>query len=370
MIINLAKHKVTSSSDSSSEQETRNKKHMKNITNKTKKSSSDSSSEDEKLTTPVAKPEKQALLDKNIVQLVDGKLVSDKISSTIPENTIDKIVREWSLNSYLFNISSSLLINGDPAFYKGPADNGKRYYQGYSMLKFADTSTIDESYKYLKGAKFKMNIIEDVYSASESLNDLVAIAEETNNPRIKELAEDNYATNDKGVGMINNTDAQMFVSEAMFKELQKVFGQESDKLAVLKPFSYGNQWNAETKRYEPVQVKCSIFPLTNAYVENNPLLAEHKKLMDVDENYPQVIAFESTMKALSPFKADISTPESTSIVELDLNNFGEQVANPDHMLDSENSSLRQLKMLFYGMVENKQDYNGRSGRDIKMKLHY
>jgi len=316
----------------------------------------------------VAKTEKQALLDKNIVQLVDGKLVSDKISSTIPENTIDKIVREWSLNSYLFNISSSLLINGDPAFYKGPADNGKRYYQGYSMLKFADTSTIDESYKYLKGAKFKMNIIEDVYSASESLNDLVAIAEETNNPRIKELAEDNYATNDKGVGMINNTDAQMFVSEAMFKELQKVFGQESDKLAVLKPFSYGNQWNAETKRYEPVQVKCSIFPLTNAYVENNPLLAEHKKLMDVDENYPQVIAFESTMKALSPFKADISTPESTSIVELDLNNFGEQVANPDHMLDSENSSLRQLKMLFYGMVENKQDYNGRSGRDIKNEI--
>jgi len=145
----------------------------------------------------VAKTEKQALLDKNIVQLVDGKLVSDKISSTIPENTIDKIVREWSLNSYLFNISSSLLINGDPAFYKGPADNGKRYYQGYSMLKFADTSTIDESYKYLKGAKFKMNIIEDVYSASESLNDLVAIAEETNNPRIKELAEDNYATNDQ-----------------------------------------------------------------------------------------------------------------------------------------------------------------------------
>jgi len=316
----------------------------------------------------VAKTEKQKLIDAEIVKEIDGKLTSDRIQSTDPLNTIDKIVRDWSLNSYLFNISSSLLINGDPAFYKGPADNGKRFYQGYSMLKFADTSVIDDSYKYLNGGKFKMNVIADVQVASESLQDLINLSNKIGNSKIKELVENNYSTKENGVGMINATDAQMFVSEAFYKELLKIFGQDSNKLSVFKPFSYGNQWNSTTKRYEPVQIKCSIFPLTDSYVAMNPLLAEHKKLMDADVNYPQVIGFESTMKALSPFRADISNPESTSIVEVDLNNFGEQVANPDHMLDSENGSLRQTKMLFFGMVENDTDYNGRLGKDIKAEI--
>lgn len=312
----------------------------------------------------VAKTEKQILLDKNIIQEVDGKLVSDKISSTIAANTIDKIVREWSLNSYLFNISSSLLVNGDPAFYKGPADNGKRFYQGYSMLKFADTSVIDQSYKFLQGGKMKINVISDVEVATESKEALSELSKLANNPKIQELADAEY----NKPKSINATDAQMFVSVDLYNELQKLFGQESDKLSVLKPFYYNNQWNAETKRYEPVQVKCSVFPLTDEYVANNPLLAEHKKLMDESSSYPQVIAFESTMKALSPYKANISTPESTSIVELDLSSFGEQVANPDHMLDSHNSSLRQLKMLFYGMVENEVKYGEKLGKDIKAEI--
>lgn len=312
----------------------------------------------------VAKTEKQILLDKNIIQEVDGKLVSDKISSTIAANTIDKIVREWSLNSYLFNISSSLLINGDPAFYKGPADNGKRFYQGYSMLKFADTSVIDQSYKFIQGGKMKINVISDVEVATESKEALFELSKLANNPKIQELADAEY----NKPKSINATDAQMFVSVDLYNELQKLFGQESDKLSVLKPFYYNNQWNTKTKRYEPVQVKCSVFPLTDEYVANNPLLAEHKKLMDESSSYPQVIAFESTMKALSPYRANISTPESTSVVELDLSSFGEQVANPDHMLDSHNSSLRQLKMLFYGMVENEVMYGEKLGKDIKAEI--
>jgi len=312
----------------------------------------------------IVKTEKQTLLDKNIIQEVNGKLVSDKISSTLVENTIDKIVREWSLNSYLFNISSSLLVNGDPAFYKGPADNGKRFYQGYSMLKFADTSVIDQSYKFLQGGKMKINVISDVNTATESKEALSELSKLANNPKIQELANAEYNKSDS----INATDAQMFVSVDLYNELQKVFGQESDKLSVLKPFYYSNQWNAEMNRYEPVQVKCSVFALTDEYVANNPLLAEHKKLMDESSSYPQVIAFESTMKALSPHRANINTPETTSVVELDLSSFGEQVANPDHMLDSENSSLRQLKMLFYGMVENDIMYGEKLGKDIKAEI--
>jgi len=38
------------------------------------------------------------------------------------------------------------------------------------------------------------------------------------------------------------------------------------------------------------------------------------------------------------------------------------------MLDSENSSLRQLKMLFYGMVENDIMYGEKLGKDIKAEI--
>ena len=188
----------------------------------------------------VAKTEKQSLLNKNIIQEVNGKLVSDKISSTIAENTIDKIVREWSLNSYLFNISSSLLVNGDPAFYKGPTDNGKRFYQGYSMLKFADTSVIDQSYKFLQGGKMKINVISDVNTATESKEALSELSKLANNPKIQELADSEYnmkinPETGKEEFPINATDAQMFVSVALYNELQKLFGQETDKLSVLKP---------------------------------------------------------------------------------------------------------------------------------------
>lgn len=312
----------------------------------------------------------------------EGKLTSTKI---VTKQNLNNLLTEWTLNSYLFNINSSLLINGDPAFYKGAEDNGKRFYQGYSMLKFADTSTIDNSYKYIKNGQMKINVVSDFEAPSRFGKELHELADITGNENIRNLANEEYL-DEKSV---NATDAQMFVSVGMYAELQKLFGNSSAELqegftnadianvlnknsvgilSIMKPFFYGVQWNSEYKRYEPIQVKCSIFPLTNKYTANNPILAKHKALMDANENYPQVIAFESTMKALSPFKAKLQDPSNPSEVVLDLNNFGEQVANPDHMLDSENSSLRQLKMLFYGMVEDDKTYGNKTGREIKNEI--
>jgi len=337
-------------------------------------------------------------LNSDVIQEKDGVLTSDKIETT----NVEKLITEWALNSTLFNVSQSMLINGDPAFYKGAEDNGKRFYQGFSMLKFADTSTIDESYKYLKGGKMKINIIADVEEGTRSTQDLADIAKENNLPNVQKLANDHYNTKVDKDGKVKNplnaTDAQLFVSVGIYEELKRVFGISSEELSegfsnadlanamnsvpksqqgildIIKPFFYGVQWNEEYQRYIPIQVKCSIFPLTNKYVANNPLLAEHKALMDADENYPQVMAFHSSMKAFLPSKADILTPNKTSIVELDLNNFGEQVANPDHMLDSHNSSLRQMKMLMYGMVAevdaqgNDLMYGDKTGRQIKDEI--
>jgi hypothetical protein len=331
-------------------------------------------------------------LSSDVIQEKNGKLISDKLETT----NVEKLITEWALNSTLFNVSQSMLINGDPAFYKGTEDNGKRFYQGFSMLKFADTSTIDESYKYLKGGKMKINVIADVEEGTRSSQDLADIARENNLPKVQELAENHYNTTVDKDGKVKNplnaTDAQLFVSVGIYEELKRVFGISSQELSegfsnadlanalnsvpksqqgildIIKPFFYGVQWNEEYQRYIPIQVKCSIFPLTNKYVANNPLLTEHKALMDADPNYPQVMAFHSSMKAFLPNKANILTPNETSIVELDLNNFGEQVANPDHMLDSHNSSLRQMKMLMYGMVQDELMYGNKTGRQIKDEI--
>lgn len=322
------------------------------------------------------------LKSRELISEKEGKLTSTKI---VTKQNLNNLLTEWTLNSYLFNVNSSLLINGDPAFYKGAEDNGKRFYQGYSMLKFADTSTIDNSYKYIKNGQMKINVVSDFEAPSRFGKELHELADITGNENIRNLANEEYL-DEKSV---NATDAQMFVSVGMYAELQKLFGNSSAELqegftnadianvlnknsvgilSIMKPFFYGVQWNSEYKRYEPIQVKCSIFPLTNKYTANNPILAKHKALMDANENYPQVIAFESTMKALSPFKAKLQDPSNPSEVVLDLNNFGEQVANPDHMLDSENSSLRQLKMLFYGMVEDDKTYGNKTGREIKNEI--
>jgi hypothetical protein len=330
-------------------------------------------------------------LKSDVIQIKDGVLVSDKLATT----DVEKLIREWALNSTLFNVSQSLLINGDPAFYKGAEDNGKRFYQGFSMLKYADTTTIDDSYKYLKGGKMKINVIADVKESTRSTQDLADIARENNLPKVQELANDHYnqrEENGKIVNPLNATDAQLFMSVGAYAEIKRLFGISSKELTegftnadladalnevpksqqgildVLKPFFYGVQWNEEYQRYTPIQVKCSIFPLSNKYVANNPLLAEHKALMDADENYPQVIAFESSMKAMLPNRANIENTGETSIVELDLNNFGEQVANPDHMLDSSNSSLRQLKMLNYGIMEDNLIYGDKTGRELKDEI--
>ena len=346
----------------------------------------------------IAQTHMELALNADVVQIKDGAFVSNKLNTT----NVEKLITEWALNSTLFNVSQSLLINGDPAFYKGSEDNGKRFYQGFSMLKYADTTTIDDSYKYLKGGKMKINVIADVKESTRSTQDLADIARENNLPNVQKLAEEHYdakiGKDGKVENPLNATDAQLFVSLGIYQELKRLFGIDSAELRegftnadlanalnnvpksqqgildILKWFFYGVQWNEQYQRYTPIQVKCSIFPLTNKYVANNPLLAEHKALMDADENYPQVIAFESSMKAMLPHKANIENIGETSIVELDLNNFGEQVANPDHMLDSSNSSLRQMKMLMYGMVQEKDAdgkdmmYGNKTGRQIKDEI--
>jgi hypothetical protein len=101
------------------------------------------------------------------------------------------------------------------------------------MLKFADTTTIDDSYKYLKGGKMKINVIADVKESTRSTQDLADIAKDNNLPKVQELAEAHYnqkEENGKIVNPLNATDAQLFVSVGVYAELKRLFGVSSQEL--------------------------------------------------------------------------------------------------------------------------------------------
>ena len=296
----------------------------------------------------------------------DGKLTSSILNKpNLTNKEYYQIAAEYSLNTWLFNIENSLLLNGDPAFYGGKADLGKRFYQSSSMLKKFDTEQVinNPEFPLLGTGSIRFNIVNDIMYSSKSGEDIKELTKDMPNAdKIAEIFRDNYEVSAKGKDPINATDAQVLVSLKLFKELKNAFGDLSTDTASIKPFIYGLQWSDVYKRYIPVQVKCSIMPLTDEYVNMNPLMAEEKRKMDADPSYPQAIGFKSAFKAIIPTPATLGE-ETISSIDIDISSFGLQQDNPNHAIDDTNSALRQFKMLPYGMLENDKVYYTENGKD-------
>lgn len=295
--------------------------------------------------------------ESGIIVEKDGNLTSKFIKT---EQPLNQVVADFTLNSWLFNINNSMLNNGDPAFYKNASDWGKRFYQSLSMTKKIDLSQIDNSFKHIKDRKIKFNVISD-YETSTKAGDAIRqlMKDHPDLGDIDKILKDNYEKSNS----VNVTDAQVFVSEALYKELKRAIGDVSDSLEIIKPFIYGTQWSDELKRYIPVQIKCAIFPLTNEYVKDNELLKQYKNRMDNEEGYPQAIAFNSAFKAIAPTPGTVNGDDT--FIDINLESFGFQVDNRDHSVDSDNSSMRQLKMLMYGIMQNDLTYaKDENGNDL------
>lgn len=302
-----------------------------------------------------------SLISKDIVTKTDTGLTSNFINVEKSDD-LKQVIADYTLNTWLFNIDNSLLNNGDPAIYKGDKDFGKRFYQSMSMTKHIDTDQIDDSFEILKDKKIRINIINDFETSSKSTDNIKQLVKgRADESSINAILDKSYSE-DK----INVTDAQLFVSQKLYSEIKKSIGNIDTGLESIKPFIYGTQWNEELKKIVPVQIKCSIMPLTDEYVKNNPLLKKHKDRMDADPKGPQVIGFKSAFKALSPQGVNIESNEISQLdVNLDL--FGFQVDNTDHS-DTENTSMRQLKMLFYGMMDNDTIYAKIDGQEMTGKV--
>lgn len=267
----------------------------------------------------------------------------------------DQKLAEFALNSWLFNIEASKLLNGDPAIYK---DLAKRTYQSGSMTVSSNTTL----HPKVRTIVVKDHIVDSLF---------------TNDPEYKG---------------INATDAQVYWTPEFYKDWHIMRGNWSTsmqlaydiaegniknptkeqleeargKLVGVKPFYFGNRFdeNLGIQRYE--QVKTAVLPLFKSYIKDNPLLAE--KLVDMRNIGVDMLAHESAFKAAIGYR-DLITDDDFITLDLDTNNFGTQVDNPNHILDEANDSLRQLKMLLLGNIDPNKTYNGKSGEMLQFEIN-
>lgn len=326
----------------------------------------------------IIKLNKDNELTSNVIDLSDYRNLSEESEDV----KIKKLIAEFTSNSLLFNSEYSLLMNSDPAYYKNGAEWAKRFYQSQAATQSFDSNDF-------KDGKLDIIAIKDVELPinTESYNDIIDMTKSLpNGEETKEIL-------DKGYKKVNVADAQFYVSLDMYKKMLISLGKYTPELAkaieiakgsiqglnskdyhqqlsILKTFTYINEFNSKTGKYEPKQVKCAILPLTQSLVKDNPLLKDYLDQMEANPEGPQSIAMESTFKALQPEYNDISKGESSNVISIDVSGMGLQTDNPNHGLDHDNSSTRQLKMILPGGLNNTTKYGPEEliGQQIKKEL--
>lgn len=335
---------------------------------------------DSLISSGIIKQSAEGVLSSNVIDLADFDIT---ISET---DKLKNLVAGFSLNTSLFNIEYSLLMNGDPAYYKNSSDWGKRFYQSQAATSSYDSTDF-------KDGKIQIMAFNDIEqpASKESYDDIVSLTKDLSDADItKSILDNDYNKSDS----INVADAQFYVSPLLYEKLERSQGKITkektkaleiangstqgvnskdyhQQIGIMKTFTFGVEWNDKLNRYEPKQIKCAVLPLTESLVADNPLLKKALDKMLSNPEGPQAMALKSTFKALQPSYQnidDINNFDMNKVVDLEVENMGLQVDNPNHGLDSENSSTRQLKMLFYGMLDNDTEYGGKKGIDIKNEL--
>lgn len=276
---------------------------------------------------------------------------------------INKLIASYSTNSLLHNIELSNLLNGDYALYK-PNDLQKRTYQSQSMI--TNNNFI--------GKIIKTILVKDVEIDLSKEGLLILGFTEEEASYISEQYKD-----------INVTDAQVYITPEFYKKInlsRGTWGLDEQlaydiaesiidpktidkslrvKLGGIKPFYFGNRFDDKLGIQKYEQVKCAMLPLFKSYTDFNPLLKAKREEM---ENIgASMLAHESSFKATIGFRDNI-TSDNYLVLDLDTNNFGIQVDNPEHTIDTENDSMRQLKMLLIGSIDPSKEYKGALGKDI------
>jgi len=303
-------------------------------------------------------------VEKGVISKVDKNTYKSISLDAKGSNDVKQVIADFSLNSWLNNIEMSNLLNGDIALYKAK-DLQKRTYQSGAMGVSINTT---------EHPIIKTKVVKDFTSKSDL-------------EHLREFAGDVIDSYDKN----NVTDAQVLVSPKFYKDIFVGRGTWTDAMQVaydiaegniknptpeqlkdarlqlsnIKPFYYGSRFDEKLgiQRFE--QVKCAMLPLFKSYIKDNPLMAEKRAEMDAGLD---MIAFESAFKAAIGSRESVDS-EGGLILDLDMKNFMIQVDNPAHILDEENDSIRQIKMLMLGNIDPDMSYSGKSGKDIIKEIN-
>lgn len=325
----------------------------------------------------------QEALDKEIIGLDSNNQFINKVINTTSkefasknskDHQIKEIIGNFFLNSFVFNVEMSKILNGDPAIYK---DLFKRTYQSGGKTKYGNMGK----------SIINTIIVKDYTHRSELLKN------ENFSKAIEGLSEEDQDTIRKELANSNITDAQSEISPELWKSIlianaewtkdhEELFEIMEEKVPMpnifpaklrglikaIKPFYFGHRFNEQLGIIQHEQVKTSMMPLFKLWIKDSPLWMEHRKMMD--EKGVDMVAFESTFKAAMPFRENVREPKykEDHIVPLDSNNFGIQVDNPDHSYESENSSMRQLKMQLPGNIPQDMKFGDRTGLDLRNEI--
>lgn len=290
-------------------------------------------------------------------------------TTTSVDQRIKNLALKYSANYLLHNIELSNMFNGDVSQYK-PNDLQKRTPQSQAFITNGNFNNP------VIRTKVNKDVIHD-YSLESDYANMVDVLKQlgVSDERINEILDPYKKT--------NVTDAQVLISPEFFKRIHDSQGTWTPELETayniaegiipgdvkksvqtllrgFKPFYFGKRFDPVTETWYHEQVKCSMFPLFKSYTDINPLFALKRE--EMEKNNIDMIAFESSFKAAIGYRSDVLDDNKT-ILELDVNNFGIQQANPDHTTEG-NDSLRQLKMILPGTIDTNVSYNGRPGADI------
>ena len=325
------------------------------------------------------------MIEKGVIKSENGLYipisvdVAGKTKEEVSKN-LNQLIVNFALNTKLNNIELSNLFNGDFAAYK---DLQKRTYQNQSMIKNGMWSR----------EEFKLGLVKDYETDSKSEGSKERF-ENIKAGLIKAgLNEEDADSLASEYNEINVTDAQMYCTPEFYKEFLIAHGEWNTtkelahkvaegivdfnsltnqekidiraELGAIKPFYFGNNFNKTLNIQTFNQVKCSILPIYKDIANLNPLLANKLKEMRADNI--DVLAHESTFKAFQAYRNNILSSNNNVLV-LNTSNFGTQVENPQHILDSHNDSLRQLKMLLLGVIQPDGKYKGILGKDLIDKI--
>lgn len=285
-------------------------------------------------------------------------------------NNYETLIAEYAINSYIFNIEQANFFNGVIQEYKNGKDTAKR-------AKQVSTTKQTTSYTF-RGPTYQAIIIKDILLDAKELK---SIEENLTKYVTSKVAKEKALSKFKN---INIADAQGYITLDRLEKVLKDWGRwdkryarvfevarnpnldlkDSDLgllLEVMKPFSYGRNYDSNTGVFSSKQIKTSLLPLIPKLIKGTELelLASHMEKNDISEVY-----FESAFKVGRQMLSDIHEngklkEDFTKYIVLHTyqnKDWGLQLDVPSHLKDEENKLGVQIAKITLANLSNASIY--------------